>query len=440
MDKKILIIGAGPCGLGAAYRLAELGYKNWKIVEKNSYVGGLAASFRDDSGFTWDIGGHVLFSSHAYFSQLVSKVLGNDYIEHNRKAYIRLFDSWVEYPFQNNIQSLPFNKALNCFCGMLFSRLSKKTPGNFKEWALFNFGDGIANYFMLPYNSKVWSYPLEGMSYDWVGERISPVSLSGALRNLILGRKDNQWGENSKFKFPLNGGTGEIFRRIVPFLEDRLLINREVVSVDTKKRSVEFKDSAFENYDIIINTMPLDIFVRKAGLNILHKEIEKLKHNSVFVVGLGIKGPGLGDKNWVYFPEKKYPFYRLTYFSNYSPYNTPGEGYSSLLCEVSVYGNFNKYGETLVGQVIDSLSNNGLLRIDAKKHIVSKFFKLAEYAYPIPTLGRDGALTRIQPYLESLDIYSRGRFGAWIYEKANMDHSFMQGVEVVDKILADSIR
>lgn len=59
--KKIVILGAGPTGLGAAYRLHEIGYKNWNIYEKNHYVGGLSASFRDKQGFTWDIGGHILF-------------------------------------------------------------------------------------------------------------------------------------------------------------------------------------------------------------------------------------------------------------------------------------------------------------------------------------------------------------------------------------------
>ena len=58
-SRKIIIIGAGPTGLGAAYRLNELGHQNWVLLEKNDYVGGLSASFVDDAGFTWDVGGHV---------------------------------------------------------------------------------------------------------------------------------------------------------------------------------------------------------------------------------------------------------------------------------------------------------------------------------------------------------------------------------------------
>jgi hypothetical protein len=60
-----------------------------------------------------------------------------------------------------------------------------------------------------------------------------------------------------------------------------------------------------------------------------------------------------------------------------------------------------------------------------------------EHFYPVPTLSRDRALAEIQPFLMSSHIYSRGRFGAWLYEASNMDHSVMQGVEVVGRILRD---
>ena len=64
MEPKIVIIGAGPTGLGAGYRLKELGYKNFHLYDRLPYVGGLASSFTDSAGFTWDIGGHVMFSHY----------------------------------------------------------------------------------------------------------------------------------------------------------------------------------------------------------------------------------------------------------------------------------------------------------------------------------------------------------------------------------------
>jgi hypothetical protein len=76
-----------------------------------------------------------------------------------------------------------------------------------------------------------------------------------------------------------------------------------------------------------------------------------------------------------------------------------------------------------------------MIALEQAKDIVSRHLIDIPYSYPVPTLGRDRALNLIQPYLESCDVYSRGRFGAWKYEAGNMDHSFMQGVEIVDRLL-----
>ncbi|MBW7909060.1 MAG: hypothetical protein H3C50_09115 [Kiritimatiellae bacterium] len=59
----------------------------------------------------------------------------------------------------------------------------------------------------------------------------------------------------------------------------------------------------------------------------------------------------------------------------------------------------------------------------------------ADFGYPIPTLDRDDILNDVLPELETLQIRSRGRFGGWKYEVANMDHSIMQGVEAANHIL-----
>jgi hypothetical protein len=73
-----------------------------------------------------------------------------------------------------------------------------------------------------------------------------------------------------------------------------------------------------------------------------------------------------------------------------------------------------------------------------KEQIASRYLIDIPYSYPVPTLGRDNALATIQPYLEARSVYSRGRFGAWKYEVGNMDHSFMQGVEVAERLLSGS--
>ena len=172
-----MILGAGPTGLGAAYRLQELGYDDWEIMERNGYVGGLAASFKDHKGFTWDIGGHVLFSHYDYVDKLIDKLLGDEFLIHQRDASIWLLNSWIPYPFQNNIRYLPKDILLECLLGLIKLQGNKEDLKNFQEWILSTFGEGIARYFMLPHNRKVWAHPLELMSYDWIAERVSVIDI-----------------------------------------------------------------------------------------------------------------------------------------------------------------------------------------------------------------------------------------------------------------------
>jgi protoporphyrinogen oxidase len=152
------------------------------------------------------------------------------------------------------------------------------------------------------------------------------------------------------------------------------------------------------------------------------------------VVGVGIEGPCPSDKCWTYFPEADAPFYRVTYLSNYSP-NIAPEGHFLLLTETSYSDHKPEDRATIVDRVVDGLVATKLIQPSDRDRIVTTHTADVQYFYPVPTLTRDRALAEIQPYLMSHDIYSRGRFGAWRYEISNMDHSVMQGVEVVDSLL-----
>lgn len=433
--KKIIILGAGPTGLGAAYRLKELGYKNFKIYEKNSYVGGICASFQDRNGFVWDQGGHVIHSHYEYFDSLMAKLLRNDYYQHIREAWIFLMGRFVPYPFQNNIRYLPPKAVHECLDGLReIQGKDGKRARNFKQWIIDVFGKGIAKYFMIPYNKKVWAYPLEKMDKNWIAERVSVVDYERISQNVALKRDDLSWGPNAVFKFPKKGGTGGFFKRFVPYFKDHLQLNSQAIKIDLKKREIFFQNGERRRYNILINTAPLDQLIYCAGLSSLEKSIKKLAKNSVFIVGIGVKGKvpkTLKTKCWIYFPEDKYIFNRLTIFSNYSPFNAP-PGCWSLLAEIVLP--FGKSpADDFVEKTISGLLDSGILPRGSE--VVDRFTYFCLYAYPIPTLGRDSALKDIQTQLMKHNIYSRGRFGAWKYEIGNMDHSVMQGKEVVDFIL-----
>jgi hypothetical protein len=154
------------------------------------------------------------------------------------------------------------------------------------------------------------------------------------------------------------------------------------------------------------------------------------------MVGIGVKQPCPSTKSWMYFPEDNCPFYRVTYLSNYSPYMTPdNDQYYSLLTETS-YSEFKPEDkETIVERTIQGLINAGLLKEEDRKDICDTWLFDAKYSYPTPSVERDAILAQAIPFLEKHDIYSRGRFGMWKYEVSNTDHSLMQGVELVNRLL-----
>ena len=435
MDKKIVIIGAGPAGLGAAYRLQELGYQNWEIYEKDDYIGGLAASFKDDMGFVWDVGGHVLFSRYRYFDGLLTERFDGELIEHERRAYIRIRDRLVPYPFQNNIKYLPPDIYSECLNSLVKVQDKKADSGNFEEWILYTFGEGIAKYFMFPHNWKLWAHPLKIMSKDWVSGSISAVKIEQLERNSSQDKADISWGMNKRFKYPLYGGIGGLWQKFLPLMKGHINFKKKVVKINVDKKEITFFNGESADYGVIINTMPLDDFISKANLTPLSDEAAKLKHNGIFVVGFGIKGSCPKDRNWMYFPENNCPFYRVSYISNYSPHNVPSHDYFSLLAETS-YSEFKPVSkDRIIEETLRGLINCDLLKEEEKKNIVSTYSIDVPYAYPVPTLERDGALQRIQSYLSSNDIYSCGRFGGWKYEASSIDDSVNQGKEAIDALL-----
>jgi protoporphyrinogen oxidase len=443
MDQtRIVIIGAGPTGLGAAYRLRELGHQNWVLYERSDHVGGHATSHVDSNGFLWDEGVHVIFSHYPYFDRMIDEALGEEVNRRIRESWIVSGDLWVPYPFQNNLRYMPKDVQVKCLVGAAKAAASKNgDASNFRDWILATFGEGIAEAFMFPYNRKVWTTPLERMSKSWIAERVPVLDFKRLLENVLYERDDVAWGPNNKFKFPLHGGTGQIYRQIARHFQDKIQNNKKLVEVNPVQRTVSFADGTGDKYDVLVSTIPLDLLVQmiKPGKQELSDAAQHLEHNNLLVLGLGLEKRLDTSKSWVYFTDTDLPFYRATYFSHYSPFNVPNgdtERYSSLMCEASIPNGETVDAERMLDQAMGGLIRAGILEDGDKKRLISRYNRFVPYSYPIPTLERDPALGVIQPALLDQKIYSRGRFGAWRYEIGNMDHSVMMGVEAVNHALS----
>ncbi|KAJ5597908.1 hypothetical protein N7537_007992 [Penicillium hordei] len=414
IDVDVLVIGAGPTGLGATKRLQQvLENASWLIIDSNETAGGLASTDITPEGF--------------YFDDCLNEALpkAEDWYEHQRVFFVRYDGRWVPYPFQNNISVLP------------------KEEQNTR-----NVGERLNEIFMRPYNFKVWALSLSKMNATWLGERVAAPDLKLLTSNVILNKVAGNWGPNATFKFPAEGGTGGIWIAVANTIaKDKTRFGKQgtVVRVDADAKKVYLKDT-----EAMADTK-------------LQQLCKPLFYSSTNVIGVGVRGklPGrIGDKCWVYFPEDNCPFYRATIFSNYSPNNQPKkdtklptkqlangyrpassepkEGpYWSIMLEVSESQYKPVNHDTLLADSIQGLINTELLW--PEDEIVSTYVRRFDHGYPTPSLERNGALDEILPYLQQKDILSRGRFGSWKYEVGNQDHSFMLGVEAVDHIVSGAV-
>ncbi|TID21996.1 hypothetical protein E2P81_ATG11112 [Venturia nashicola] len=468
IEVDVLVIGAGPTGLGAAKRLNQIGNADWLIVDSNETPGGLASTDVTPEGFLYDVGGHVIFSHYKYFDDCINEALPKetDWYTHQRISYVRCKGLWVPYPFQNNISMLPKEDQVKCMDGMidaaLEARVSSTKPKDFDEWIVRMMGTGIADIFMRPYNFKVWAVPTTKMQCQWLGERVAAPDVKTVTKNVILNKTAGNWGPNATFRFPAEGGTGNIWIQVantLPKKNTRFGKNGAVDTVDAEKKVIKMNDGTSIKYQKLISTMGVDSLVEKMGNKELVDLSKGLYYSTTHVIGVGIRGQRperIGDKCWLYFPEDNCNFYRATIFSNYSPNNQPNEQvqlptlqkadgskpdseaaaygpYWSIMLEVSESSMKPVNRETLLADSIQGLVNTEMLK--ESDEIVSTYVRSFEHGYPTPSLEREGVLKQLLPKLQDMDIYSRGRFGSWRYEVGNQDHSFMLGVEAVDAVL-----
>lgn len=437
--KHIAVVGAGPCGLACAHELRRLGHDDWLLYERAAVAGGHAGSEVDRAGFTWDQGGHVVFSHYGEFDRLLDDALGDDVHEHERSSYVRLDGRWIPYPFQNNLRYLAPEDAYDCLVGLIDAGGADR-DADFATWMERTFGEGITRLFMRPYNLKVWATPPELMSATWIAERVSVVDHRRALRSILLGLDDVGWGPNNTFKFPRSGGTGAIYRRLADHLGDRVRYGADLVGVDTGQRLLRFADGTAAGYEALVSTMPIDRLV--AAVDNCPSEIRAaaatLEHNGVWVLGVGVERALADDRSWLYFADPSVPFYRVTNFAKYAAANVPGGDtarYSSFLTETAYSRHRPGEPERLEERVLEGLVETGL--IDRDVPIASLHRIDVDYAYPVPTRERDAALAVVQPWLMEHDIYSRGRFGSWRYEIGNMDHAVKMGIDAARFLVED---
>ncbi len=406
----VLIIGGGLAGLSAARTLE--GKKDYLLAEKETRLGGLSASIIKN-GFTFDYSGHLLHLHWKETGSLILRLLKGNHSKLKRNAWIHLKGVEVPYPFQANLYSLPDDVKSECVSGFITAYAKRLKPSAlslqpevFSRWTRRVFGEGISKHFMLPYNAKLWQYPLDRLTADWCAPFV-PMPAPQVLLEAAYLPKRKTMGYNPVFYYPKRGGIQALPDALAKGLKN-VHTGCGLKSLDIKNKTAVIGGLGQVKYEHLINTMPLKHFVGliKSPPAGLKANNSLLRCNTVYVLNLGVKGTAI-KKHWTYFPEKEFLFYRAGIATNFSRRLAP-KGCDSLYIETATPG------RALDLAAAEKKIFRGLIKagvIKKESDIVEKLWLKIPCAYIIFNAARNIALPAMEGKVPSIQncVKTRGK-------------------------------
>jgi len=424
----IVIIGAGLAGLSAAFHLKG---REFRIFEQEGRPGGLCRTEERD-GFRFDHAGHLLHFRDPRLCAWVKELLGDNWMEHERRAAIFSQGVVTPYPFQVNTFGLPRDTVLECVVGLIQARGQAEqrvpAPEDFSGWILHAFGPGLARHFFFPFNEKLWQRDLREMTADWVSWSIPQPSIEEVVAGAI-GPETGKFGYNPTFLYPRQGGIESLPRALAAAV-GRIETNRQVIEVHPKEKEIVLQDGERVRYRKMIATLPLPELIRRmrGAPEEVAAASRGLKHVSVLCLNLGLSGPPVSDRHWIYFPEPKFRFYRADVYSSYQP-EAPGR--QALALEISLRPEELAGAQTdLLDSCRQAFQEAGWIR-DPHRIIHQSAIPIP-YAYVVYDRHRQKQLPKILAYLRAQDIYPAGRYARWEY--GTMTDALGQGRDAAAEI------
>jgi protoporphyrinogen oxidase len=446
MVQRIAILGAGLAGLSAAWGLVARGY-DVNIFERDDVVGGLAKSISHEA-FTFDIGPHRLLAlPGSRVLQLVQELLGDDLRVCQRQSRILKDGKYLDYPLKARslFANTSFAEHLAALGSFLWSRLrwhvQAPPDSHFENWIVNRFGHVLYETHFRNYTTKLWGLPPTAISADWAAERIAQLTLWDVLQALLWPARRTPRTYASTFYYPL-GGIGTIADRLAASVQQSggtIALHTAVTDIETRADrvvAVRWMDQASgqegrTEVDGVISTIPLPHLARMCSCNRdLDQAIDGLRYRSLVLVNVLVKRAWLTGDHWLYVPDDRYPFNRLSEPKCFSPDMAPS-GWTSVCAEITCdQGDaiWQADPDQLIERVAKSLAQLDLLRLH---EVCGGFVTREPQEYPIYTLGyrehRDAILADLGRFT---NLHTTGRQGRFQYN--NMDHAMDMGLAAAE--------
>ena len=430
----IAVLGAGLAGLKAADVLSESGV-NVLIIEKEARHGGLATTVQQD-GFHFDLGPHRFHTENSRILQFVQELLPGELMELQRLSRIRLLDRYFRYPlsFGDVLKKMPLHRSagfiLSYFIERLKNLFASGEEQSFKGWVISRFGKKLYDLYFGPYTEKLWGCPADELSADWASQRITVPKLTDMVRATVSPRKNSARSLISKFHYPM-GGIGRISDALADRVSSRGATFIYSSSPDFIQLLPEGGYSISVNgsnikVDGIVSTIPVTEYVRLIGGMVpekIHQCSEKLNYRAIVFLVLQLKNGMMTDDHWIYIPEGKYLFNRISIPGNFDP--EIADHNSQLVFEFTCIKE-DKIWSGDLDLVEAAVTGGAELGLFHRNDVVGSMLIKKAHAYPIYSLDYSKNVSAVLDTLDNLDCsVTSGRQGLFRYN--NMDHSLEMG-------------
>jgi len=346
---KAVIVGAGPAGLTAAYKLSRQKLPVVVLESDPENVGGISRTV-NYKGFRFDIGGHRFFSKSREVEDLWTDVCGDDMLERPRSSRIYYRGRFFTYPLKpfEALWNLGVIESVLCVLSFLTARLRPKpNPKTFEDWVVNQFGERLFRIFFKTYTEKVWGMNCQEISADWAAQRIKGLSLGSAIKHAFLSRtpKDRQQLVKTlidTFRYPRLGPgmMWEACAKKVRGFGGEVLLGRRVVGCRFNAASdlwivtTEDADGNVEEYigEHLISSMPMRELVAQIEPSLseqANRAAQSLRYRDFLTVGLIVRDQGRFTDNWIYIHDPSVQVGRVQNYKSWSPGMVPDPAYSS---------------------------------------------------------------------------------------------------------------
>jgi len=448
----VVVVGAGPAGLTAAYELAKNGLSS-TLLEAGKQVGGISqtVSYKD---FRFDIGGHRFFSKVPMVNELWHEILGDNFLLRPRISRIHYNKKFFEYPLKatNALAGLgPVEALLIGFSYAKTKMFPSPDEENFEQWVINRFGTRLYQIFFKTYTEKVWGIPCNEISADWAAQRIKNLSLKEAVLNALLGGRKGKNGKIvtsliEEFHYP-RFGPGMMWERceeLVAGYGSQTLKGIKVERIRHRHGRVECvsgRTKTGERLDFegshFVSTMPLKELIEAMDPSPPEKVVEAahgLRYRDYLTVVLVVNRESVFPDNWIYIHSPEVKMGRMQNYKNWSPYMVPNPSRTSLGLEYFLWEKDEEWtwsNDRLIELGVRECAQIGLIN---PREVEDGTVVRMEKAYPVYDHQYLDHVWTIRQFLETLTNFQTiGRNGLHRYN--NQDHSMVTGVYAAQNIM-----